>query len=159
MNTLTRRRPSSLGNMRREMDRVLESFLPRTNGPSTNGDADAPRDGSDETQTAVWSPCVDVSETDAAYQVRVDLPGLSKDNLDINYHEGTLSVSGERQMEKAEDGTRFSRIERAYGRFYRSFSLPQAADADKIEAAHENGVLSLHIPKTPESKPRRIDVS
>ena len=150
MANLTRRR-TSFGDMRREMDRVLESFLPTATGNR--------RPQGEDERSAVWSPRVDVAETDAAYQVRIDLPGISKDDLDISYHDGTLAVSGERSMEKAEDGTSFSRIERAYGSFYRSFSLPQAADADKIEATHENGVLSLHIPKTPESKPRRIEVS
>ena len=62
-------------------------------------------------------------------------------------------------MEKSEEGTSFSRIERTYGRFYRSFTLPNAADAKNIEATHENGVLTIRIPKTPESKPRRIEVS
>ena len=147
MANMTRRR-TSFDDMRREFDRVFESFLP---SKATNGD--------EEARSAVWSPRVDVSETEEAYRVRMDLPGIEKDELAINYQDGTLSVSGEREMEKAEDGTSFSRIERAYGRFYRSFSLPQAADAENIEATYDNGVLSIRIPKTPESKPRRIEVS
>lgn len=149
MTNLTRRR-SSFDDMRRELDRVFENFLPTTK--TSNGDSESSR-------SAVWSPRVDVAETDEAYQVRMDLPGIDKDNLEINYHEGRLAVSGERSMKKNEEGTSFSRIERSYGRFYRSFSLPQAADPENIEATHENGVLSIRIPKTPESKPRRIDVS
>ena len=152
MANLTRRRP--FDDMRREIDRVFEGFLP-SGQPGTSGN----NSDSEAARSAVWSPRVDVAETDEAYQVRMDLPGIGKDDLEINYHEGTLSVSGERSMEKAQDGTSFSRIERTYGRFYRSFALPQAADAEHIEATHENGVLSLRIPKTPESKPRRIEVS
>lgn len=152
MANLSRRRRSSFDDMRREMDRVLESFLPRAT-------SDAAASTDEEARQAVWSPRVDVAETEDAYQVHMDLPGLSSDDLDINYHDGTLSVSGERQMEHAEDGTNFSRIERMHGRFYRSFSLPQAANAEGIEATFDNGVLSISIPKTPESQPRRIEVN
>jgi HSP20 family protein len=151
MANLTRRR-STFDDMRREMDRVLESFVPRATGAATG------TEGDEAARQAVWSPRVDVAETEDAYQVHMDLPGLSSGDIEINYHDGTLSVSGERQMEHAEDGTSFSRIERMHGRFYRSFSLPQAANADDIEASFDNGVLSISIPKTPESQPRRIEV-
>jgi HSP20 family protein len=153
MANLTRRRPSSFDDMRREMDRVLQSFFPANAGGSANAGGD------EEARSAVWSPRVDVAETDDAYQLHLDLPGVSSDDLDVSYQDGTLSVSGERQMEQAEDGTSFSRIERTYGRFHRSFSLPQAAHADEIEASFDNGVLSIRIPKTPQSQPRRIEVS
>jgi HSP20 family protein len=151
MANLTRRR-STFDDMRREMDRVLESFVPRATGDATS------TEGDEAARQAVWSPRVDVAETEDAYQVHMDLPGLSSGDIEINYHDGTLSVSGERQMEHAEDGTSFSRIERMHGRFYRSFSLPQAANAEDIEASFDNGVLSISIPKTPESQPRRIEV-
>ncbi|PSQ82174.1 MAG: heat-shock protein [Bacteroidetes bacterium QS_8_68_15] len=150
--TRRRRRSPSFDDMQREMDRVLESFLPRATGNAAD-------ESSEDARQAVWSPRVDVAETEELYQVHMDLPGLSSSDLEINYQDGTLAVSGERQMEHAEDGTSFSRIERRHGRFYRSFSLPQAANADEIEASFDNGVLSISIPKTPESQPRRIEVN
>lgn len=146
MANLTRRRP--LDDMRREIDRVFEGFLP--------GTAD---ENSEARSSAMWAPRVDLAESEDAYKVHMDLPGLDKNDLEINYHERTLSVSGERTMQEAEEGTNFSRIERSYGRFYRSFSLPKAADSENIEATYDNGVLDIRIPKTPESKPRRIEVS
>ena len=87
-----------------------------------------------------------------------DLPGLKKGEVEINVHDGTLSVSGERRQEEAEEGRTFVRVERSYGRFYRSFSLPQTIDAAGIEATFEDGVLTIEVPKAEELKPRRIDI-
>lgn len=139
---------SDVRSVQREIDRVFDSFFPaRSEGENGNG------------SQAVWAPRVDLSETDDAYQIHLDVPGLAKDDLNINVHDGQLTVSGERKREQADEERNFVRVERHYGSFYRSFRLPKRIDADGIEAAYENGVLTLHVPKTAESKPRRIEVS
>ncbi|MFQ5571092.1 MAG: Hsp20/alpha crystallin family protein [Rhodothermales bacterium] len=131
--------------MQREIDRLFESFFPMH---SLNQD-----------ESAVWTPRVDLSETDDAYFIHLDLPGLNKENVEINFHDGTLSISGERRTEESEEGCTFVRVERSYGSFYRAFTLPQTVDGTNIEAAFENGVLDIRVPKAEESKPRRIEIS
>lgn len=133
--------------MQREIDRVFESLSPlRSNG---NG----------EWETAVWSPSVDLVENENAYLIHADLPGVSKEDLKINFHDGALSLSGERKVEKREEKDEYVRIERSSGHFYRSFNLPKTIDVDGIEARHENGVLTIRVPKAEESKPRQIRVA
>ena len=132
--------------LQREFDRLFESFFPTR-----------PVDD-DAAESAVWAPRTDLSETDEAYLIHLDLPGLKKDEVEINVHDGTLSISGERRHEETAEDRTFVRVERSYGRFYRSFSLPQTINADGIEAAFEDGVLTIHVPKAEELKPRRIDI-
>ena len=130
-----------------EFDHLFESFFPTR-----------PAGGDEALESAVWAPRTDLSETENAYFIYLDLPGLKKGEVEINVHDGTLSVSGERRQEEAEEGRTFVRVERAYGRFYRSFSLPQTIDAASIEATFEDGVLTIEVPKAEELKPRRIDI-
>ena len=132
--------------LQREFDQLFESFFPAR--PATD----------EALESAVWAPRVDLSETEDAYLIHLDLPGLKKDEVEINVHDGTLSVSGERRQEETEEGRAFVRVERSYGRFYRSFSLPQTINAEGIEATFEDGVLTVHVPKAEELKPRRIDI-
>ena len=132
--------------LQREFDHLFESFFPTRS------------DTSEGTESAVWAPRTDLSETEEAYLIHLDLPGLKKDDVEISVHDGTLSVSGERRHEETEEGRTFVRVERSYGRFYRSFSLPQTINADGIEATFEDGVLTIHVPKAEELKPRRIDI-
>lgn len=133
--------------LQREFDRLFENFLPSR--PT----------GEDEAlESAVWAPRTDLSESEEAYFIHLDLPGLKKEDVEINFHDGTLSISGERRHEETEDGHKFVRIERSYGRFYRSFSLPQTVNTDDIEANFEDGVLNIRVPKAEEVKPRRINI-
>lgn len=131
--------------LRRDVDRLFDEFL---RGSDQEGGSNV-----------VWAPRTDVSETDARYVIRMDMPGMKKDALDIQLHDGTLTVSGERTSEHEDKGESFHRVERSYGRFFRSFSLPQAADPQGVEAHLEDGVLTIHVPKREETKPRKIEVS
>ena len=106
-----------------------------------------------------WAPSVDIEETEDKYVIKADLPGVDKKDIDVKLENGVLSIRGEKQVEK-ETGkdTRHHRRERFYGTFARSFTLPDAVDADAVDASYRDGVLSLHIPKKEEAKPRAIDI-
>lgn len=148
MTSLIRFTPNrELRQMQREIDRLFENFFPAR--PEGNGDA----------ETAVWSPRVDLAETADAYLIDLDVPGMAKDDFAINYHEGTLTVSGERKAEETKEERNYVRVERTYGHFYRSFTLPKAVNEEKIGAAYKDGVLSIRVPKAEESKPRRIKIA
>ena len=105
-----------------------------------------------------WSPSVDVSETETEIIFTAELPGFEKGEIDISVNEGRLSISGERPFTEEKD-TKRHRVERWYGKFYRSFLLPKSADAEKISANLKNGVLTVTLPKKEEAKPRQIPVS
>ena len=144
MANLTRRRPNrTLRNLQREVDSLFDQFFNRTG---------------DESSSAVWAPQTDLVETDERFELRLDVPGLSTDDIDINLQNGTLTVSGERTSERTGEGEDYVRVERAFGTFHRSFTLPDAVDHKRIEAAYEDGVLSIHVPKTEESTPRQIEI-
>ena len=110
----------------------------------------------DESQTSVWSPRADVVETDRDYLLALDLPGIDRDSLDVTLDDGTLKISGERQPDST-DG-RMHRIERAHGRFFRSFTLGSDLDDQAIEAHYDDGVLTVRIGKAETIQPRRITV-
>ena len=105
-----------------------------------------------------WTPAVDIEEQADRYLLRVDLPGVSVEDIDITVENGSLKLSGERREEKtvSEDGYR--RLERVFGHFERQFSLPDTADEEKVEAKTNNGVLEISIAKKETSKPRRISI-
>lgn len=105
-----------------------------------------------------WVPAVDVWETDTELVYAFDLPGVGEEQLQIEVHDDTLSVSGERVQETQADGDRFFRFERRHGAFSRAVGLPQGIDEDKISASYENGVLKVTVPKPEEEKPRRIQL-
>jgi len=132
--------------MQNEFERLFGSVFPGV------------RSEDPEAETAVWAPRVDLVENEESYLIHVDLPGLSKDDVNVNYHEGVLSISGDRRAEEYEEKDNCVRLERSYGRFYRSFTLPKTVKHDAIEATYENGVLSVRVPKAEESKPRRITI-
>jgi HSP20 family protein len=108
---------------------------------------------------ADWAPAVDVQETEAAYTVKADLPDVKKEDVAVEVHEGTLTIRGERKQEKEEKGKKFHRIERAYGQFVRSFSMPGEIDAAKVQAQFKDGVLTVTLPKTPAATPKKIAVN
>jgi HSP20 family protein len=101
---------------------------------------------------------MDLLETEETYRIRLDVPGMSKDDLTINYQDNELTVSGERTSTRPEDGAKYVRVERPFGHFHRAFTLPQTVDAAGIEATYENGVLSISVPKTEDVKPRQIEI-
>ncbi len=106
-----------------------------------------------------WAPLVDVIEDEKEYLVKAELPEVKKDDVKITVQDEVLTVSGERTQEKEEKGKKFHRIERAYGSFSRSFTLPEDADASKIAADFKNGVLTVHLPKSERAKPKSIEVT
>ena len=107
-------------------------------------------------QVSAFAPAFEVKETNEAFHVKADLPGVAEKDLDIAVHNNVLTVSGVRQAEERKEGESYALYERQYGSFSRSFSLPDTADGERIEAKLENGVLSLTIFKKAEAKPRKI---
>jgi HSP20 family protein len=115
-------------------------------------------DGNGGLKLADWSPQVDITEDDKEYLIKADLPEMKKDEIKVNVENGVLSVSGERKTEKEEKNKKFHRIERSYGTFMRSFALPEDADGTKVAAEFKEGVLRVHLPKSPVAKPKAIEV-
>ena len=105
-----------------------------------------------------WSPLVDITEDDKEYVVKAEIPEMKKEDIKINVHDDVLTVSGERKYEKDEKGKKFHRVERAYGSFMRSFTLPENADSSKINAEYKDGMLKIHLPKSEQAKKKAIDV-
>jgi HSP20 family protein len=105
-----------------------------------------------------WSPTVDVVEQEKEYLLKAELPEVKKEDIKVTVEEGVLTISGERKFEKEETNKRYHRIERSYGSFQRSFTLPNEADTDKITSEFKDGVLTIHLPKNPETKPRSLDI-
>lgn len=103
-------------------------------------------------------PAIDISEDDDRYTVSAEIPGTKKEDVTVELHEGTLTIRGEKRSEREEKGEQRRVVERSFGSFSRSFSLPPNADAEHIKARFENGVLSVRIPKSAETKPRTVDV-
>lgn len=106
----------------------------------------------------MWSPSVDIAETKDEIVVSADLPGLNKEDIKVNVENNVLTFSGERKQEKKDEGSNYHRLERSYGFFSRSFTLPVTVQSDKIKAAYKDGVLRLSLPKVEEAKPRQIAV-
>ncbi|MDH5668014.1 MAG: Hsp20/alpha crystallin family protein [Nitrospira sp.] len=107
---------------------------------------------------AEWSPLVDITEDEKEYLVKAELPELKKEEITINVHDDVLSISGERKYEQEEKGKKYHRVERAYGSFMRSFTLPENADGSKVTAEYKDGVLHIHLPKLEKAKPKTIEV-
>ena len=111
---------------------------------------------SDANTNYEFRPSVDIKETEDAFTLSFDVPGLKKDEVDIELHENSLVVSGERKTETDDDQKNYHRVERTYGKFKRVFSLPNTIDSEKIDAKLEDGVLSLVVGKKAETKPKKI---
>ena len=108
--------------------------------------------------TASWTPSVDITENDDAFTILADIPGVDPKDIEISMDKGVLSIKGERKSEKVEEKENYRRVERQRGQFYRRFTLPESADADKIEAKSEHGVITITIPKQEVAVSRRIEV-
>src|SRR5213082_1939737 len=107
---------------------------------------------------ADWSPEVDISEDDRGYLLKADLPEMKKDDVRVTVEDGILCVSGERKSEKEDQKKKFHRIERSFGTFRRSFTLPEDADSTKVTAEFHDGVLKVHLPTTPIARSKAIEV-
>jgi HSP20 family protein len=106
-----------------------------------------------------WTPRVDIAETDKAYQIKMEIPEVKKEDVKISVDNGMLMIRGERHQEKEEKGKKFHRVERYYGSFARSFALPENVEADKINASFKDGLLALDIPKAAAPKSKAIEVT
>ena len=116
--------------------------------------------GSDELMTSgTFVPPVDIYEDEHGVTLKMEVPGVSQENLNINLENSTLTVSGERKFEKNEKEENFHRIERRYGSFTRSFTLPNTVDSEKVQANYDNGILSIQLAKKAEAKPKQIKVN
>lgn len=109
--------------------------------------------------TSEWSPAVDVKETEKEYVIKADVPGVDAKDIDITLEDGVLTIKGERNWSNDQENESYKRVERAYGSFYRRFSLPNTADAEMVKAKSNNGVLEVVIPKQEKALPRKIKVN
>jgi len=106
-----------------------------------------------------WAPALDVHENKDNFTVRVELPGIKREDIDVSLHDGALVITGERKEEKLPEGAEMHRQERFYGRFQRALTLPEPVAADKVKADYKDGILTITLPKTEEAKPKKIDVT
>jgi len=105
-----------------------------------------------------WAPAVDLREDETQFVIQVDLPGVDKKNIDIHVENNVLTLSGERRFEKEDERQNYHRIERAYGKFVRSFTLPSTVRSGDIAANYQDGILEVVLPKAEESKPKKIAI-
>lgn len=108
---------------------------------------------------STWTPAVDVYEDENSFLIKLELPEVKKEDVKVNLHESTLSIGGERRIENEEKRDGYHRVERSYGEFYRSFTLPPNVNTDAINAQFKDGVLRLTLPKKEEAKPKSISVN
>jgi HSP20 family protein len=145
MNTITRRDQSRGLTLQDEVNRLFDDNFTR----ERSGHADL----------AMWSPAVDIYETENELVVKAELPDFPEKDIDVRITNNTLTIRGERKFETGVKEENYLRIERAYGAFMRSFSLPNTINSENIRADYRNGILTLHMAKREESKPKQIKVS
>jgi HSP20 family protein len=154
MNSLTRwQRPElstwpgfgRLTDIRDEIDRLFES--PLTEWAHTSN------------LLSGWTPALDLYEDKDNLFVKMELPGMKREDIDVSLHEGSLSISGERKSEQKHETADVYRAERFFGRFQRTVALPTPVAADKVKAQYKDGILTVTLPKTEEAKPKQIDVN
>lgn len=135
---------SDLFNVQKEMSKMLSNFF-------TNDD---------EAFSGLqnWYPSADISEGKDAYTVKIELPGVTKEDVKITLQENVLTIQGEKKQEKETKETNFHRLERSFGSFSRSFRLPSLIKADKIDANYKDGVLTIVMPKSEEAKSKEIEI-
>lgn len=117
------------------------------------------RIGGEEALTSIdWVPEVDIIESEKEYLIKAELPEIKKEDVKVSVEKGVLTIQGERKQEKEEKGKKFHRIERSYGAFERSFTLPDDADQGKVSAEFKDGILSVHLAKSEKAMPKPIEV-
>jgi HSP20 family protein len=130
-----------------EMNQLFNRAFGRSSGEAGEGGT-----------ARMWAPALDITERKDAYLVTVEVPGVNQDDIDITLEDGLLTISGERKLTQESSDQQFHRVERRYGAFRRSITLPSQVRADAIEASFENGVLEVLLPKAEEAKPKKITV-
>jgi HSP20 family protein len=116
------------------------------------------REGEEGRSGARWTPALDVVESNDAYRIDVEVPGLKPEDIEVTVDQGMLTIQGERRSEEESRDRQYHRIERRYGAFRRSITLPSGVDASRVEATYDNGVLRLTVPKSEAAQPKRIEV-
>src|SRR5436853_7783550 len=148
MDTLTRWEPL------REMEDLqnrLSTLFGRT--PVRRGN------GKESITLPEWTPLADITEDDMEYVIKAELPELKREDVKVTVENGVLTISGERKFEKEEKKRKFHRVERGYGTFVRSFTLPDDADWKRVKAEFKHGLLTVHLPKSEHAKPKQIEVN
>jgi len=148
MNTLIRWDPF------KDMDE-LQSRLTKLFGltPARTGNG-----GQELMTVSQWTPSVDIIEDEKEWLVKAELPEVKKEDVKVTVEDGVLTITGERKLEKEEKDKKYHRIERSYGNFLRSFTLPDGADGTKVNAEFKDGVLKVHLPKSEKAKPKAVEV-
>ena len=150
MRTLTRWEPiNDISNLSQRMDRMFEELMGRGLG----------RLAEDDRLRGSWSPAVNILEKKDAIVITADLPGLKAEDVDVTVDNGVLTIRGERRLEEASEGETYHRVERVYGVFERTFTLPNSVDVNRIDAKFHNGEMVVTLPKREESKPRAVKVA
>jgi len=137
--------PSDLFGFQREMNKMFDNFF--------RGDI-----REEDSALMAWAPAVDIAEHEDEYSVKVELPGVNKDDVKITIESNILTIRGEKKQEKETKKENYHRVERNYGLFQRSFTLPTTVKSDKIDAVYKDGILSIALPKAEEAKPKQIEV-
>ena len=114
--------------------------------------------GKEAMTVAEWSPLVDITEDEKEYLIKAELPDMKKEDVRLTVENDVLAISGQRTFEKEEKGKKYHRIERAYGSFVRSFTLPEDADESRVSADFKDGMLQVHLPKSEKAKPKAIEI-
>jgi HSP20 family protein len=135
-----------LTSLQNDMNRLFNTFF---DTPSTGNGGNTPRR---------WIPAMDLVETDEHFVLKADLPGLAEEDVNLEVEDNVLTVSGERQAEHEDRREGYVRVERSYGAFRRSLTLPEGVDPEGVSARFDKGVLEVHIPKPEERKPRRVAI-
>ncbi len=148
---VSRRSPnvaSDLLNMQGRLNRLMGEFA----GPWGDG-------GEESALSSTWAPPVDIFEDNESIRIVAELPGLTAEDVKISLENYTLTLRGEKRQEKEETGEQVHRVERTYGRFERTFSLPTSVDGDHISAVHANGILTVRLPKVEKARPKEIPIT
>jgi HSP20 family protein len=133
-------------NMQKEINRMFDSFF---RGSQIEDESLVP---------AAWCPAVDIAEHDDEFVVKMELPGVSREDVKITMQNHVLLVHGEKKQDKESKGSNYHRVERSYGAFQRTFTLPATVRSEKIDANFADGILNITLPKAEEAKPERIEV-
>src|SRR5437588_11216029 len=148
MQTLTRWDPfREMEDFQNRLSTLFGHPLRRTNGH-----------GREKITLADWTPLADITEDEKEYLVKAELPEMKREDVKVTVENGVLTITGERKFEKEEKKRKYHRVERGYGTFMRSFTLPDDAGFNKVNAEFKSGVLKVHVPKSEQAKPKQIEV-
>lgn len=134
-----------------ELGHRLAGLAPRSAGLPERG-------GREAMTVAEWAPAVDITEDEKEFLIKAELPEVKKEDVRVTVEDGVVTLRGERRFEKEEKSRRYHRVERSYGSFVRSFSLPDEVNPDKVSADFKDGVLAVHLPKEARPAPKAVDV-